>query len=179
MNLIEENSLKNLESTHPQGLTSQEILSVFRDQGISLSEATLRKYVQLGLLPRSVRVGQKGKHRGSKGVYPVRVVRQIVLVKRMMAQGFTIEQIQEEFLFLRGELEELEESLGGIFAKLGTVLKETGRPVLFGLDREVSAVETVGRELMLRLRTIESRLTSYRRDHLGAMALPEVQSAAS
>ena len=39
-------------------------------RGEPLSEATFRKYVQLGLLPRSVRVGRKGKHRGSQGLYP-------------------------------------------------------------------------------------------------------------
>ena len=33
-----------------------------RDARIRFSEATLRKYVQLGLLSRSVRVGRKGKH---------------------------------------------------------------------------------------------------------------------
>jgi len=37
------------------------LLDVFPPRGIRFSEATLRKYVQLGLLPRSVRVGQKGK----------------------------------------------------------------------------------------------------------------------
>ena len=35
---------------------------------MKFSEATLRKYVQLGLLPRSVRVGRKGKHQGSQGI---------------------------------------------------------------------------------------------------------------
>jgi len=177
VNLIEENGLKRLESENPQGLTSKEILDVFQDHGLSLSEATLRKYVQLGLLPRSVRVGQKGKHRGSKGVYPVRVVRQIVLVKRLMAHGYTIEQIQEEFLFLRGELEELEETLGGIFLKLGNVLKENNRPVALGFAREVNAVEGVGRDLMIRLRTLERRLSSERRSSSAAMSLQEVQGA--
>ena len=44
--------------------------------------------MQLGLLPRSVRVGRKGKHRGSQGLYPATVVRQIELVRRLMAQGY-------------------------------------------------------------------------------------------
>ena len=48
-----------------------------RPKGVRLSEATFRKYVQAGLLPRSKRVGRKGKHRGSQGLYPVEAVRRI------------------------------------------------------------------------------------------------------
>lgn len=160
---IEDTTLEKIESDYAHGLTSKEILALFSRHQISFSEATLRKYVQLGLLPRSVRVGSKGKHQGSKGVYPVRVVRQILLVKAMMAQDFTIEQIQSEFLFLRGDLEQLESTLGGILVKLGDATEAaagfTGR-----LSREVKAAETVGRDLMMRLRTLESRLMAERRD---------------
>ena len=63
--------------------------------------------MQLGLLPRSVRVGRKGKHRGSQGLYPATIVRQIELVRRLMAQGYTIQDIQREFLFLGSEIEAL------------------------------------------------------------------------
>src|SRR5690606_18912228 len=87
---IDESTLARIEQQHTAGLSSAEILDVFAAHNVSLSEATLRKYVQLGLLPRSVRVGTKGKHRGSKGVYPVRVVRQILQIKRMMAEQYTI-----------------------------------------------------------------------------------------
>jgi hypothetical protein len=88
--VIDEATLSQIERSHARGLTSAEILDVFARHDIALSEATLRKYVQLGLLPRSVRVGKKGKHQGSQGVYPVGVVRQIVLIKQMMAESFTI-----------------------------------------------------------------------------------------
>jgi hypothetical protein len=159
---IEDRTLETIEKDYAQGLTSKEILAVCAEHQISLSEATLRKYVQLGLLPRSVRVGSKGKHQGSKGVYPVRVVRQILLVKAMMAQDFTIEQIQSEFLFLRGDLEQLESTLGGILTKLGDVTVTVGSPGK--LSREVKAAETVGRDLMMRLRTLESRLLAERRE---------------
>ena len=76
MSGIDETILARIEKQHAAGVTSAEILDVFATHGVTLSEATLRKYVQLGLLPRSVRVGTKGKHQGSKGLYPVRVVRQ-------------------------------------------------------------------------------------------------------
>ena len=56
--------------SYPDGLSTQQIVELFAVEGERLSEATFRKYVQLGLLPRSVRVGRKGKHRGSQGRYP-------------------------------------------------------------------------------------------------------------
>jgi hypothetical protein len=95
--MIDELTLQHLERSHADGLTSVEILDVFARNDIPFSEATLRKYVQLGLLPRSVRVGKKGKHQGSQGLYPASVVRQILRIKQMMSQSYTIEQIQKEF----------------------------------------------------------------------------------
>ena len=163
MGFIEEKTLNRIEEESPKGLTSREILTLFADHGMQLSEATLRKYVQLGLLSRSVRVGQKGKHQGSRGLYPVRVVRQILFVKRLMAQDYTIEQIQNEFLYLRGEIELLEETLGVLMTKLGDVAQKEGRAALFGLRREVKAAEGVGRDLLMRLRTLEGRLIAERR----------------
>jgi hypothetical protein len=88
--LIDDQVLSQIEKSHARGLTSAEILDVFARHDVQLSEATLRKYVQLGLLPRSVRIGKKGKHQGSQGVYPVSVVRQILRIKQMMAESYTI-----------------------------------------------------------------------------------------
>ena len=89
------------------GLSTQEIVEIFAARGERLSEATFRKYVQQGLLPRSVRVGRKGKHRGSQGRYPASVVRQIEAVRALMAQGFTIQDIQREFLCVRSDIDAL------------------------------------------------------------------------
>ena len=91
-----EDELERLESEHPEGLSTQQVVEGFATRGLPVSEATFRKYVQLGLLPRSVRVGRKGKHRGSQGLYPAAIVRQIELIRRLMGQGYTIQQIQEE-----------------------------------------------------------------------------------
>src|SRR5215813_4441805 len=121
---MDDTTLDRIEREHAPGLTSAEILDLFATNGVHLTEATLRKYVQLGLLPRSVRVGRKGKHQGSQGVYPVGVVRQILRIKQMMAESYTIEQIQREFLFIRSEVEQLESMLSRIFKKLEGVLKE-------------------------------------------------------
>lgn len=164
MSGIDEATLKRIEREHPQGLSSAEILELFAAGGVPLSEATLRKYVQLGLLPRSVRVGRKGKHQGSQGIYPVSVVRQILRIKQMMAESLTIEQIQREVLFMRSDLLELEQTLGSIFAKLDAVLKERRRePAARSVAREVGDARAISKDLLARLSAIETRLTSQPR----------------
>ena len=56
--LLQDRELEEIERAWPDGMTSRQIVDVFETRGIRFSEATLRKYVQLGLLPRSVRVGR-------------------------------------------------------------------------------------------------------------------------
>lgn len=161
MSGIGEATLERLEREHASGLTSAEILDVFARHDIALSEATLRKYVQLGLLPRSVRVGRKGKHQGSQGIYPVSVVRQILRIKQMMSESYTIEQIQREFLFMRADLQQLEQTLASIFDKLESVLRERKQEgTAQSVAREVRDARALSKDLMARLGTIEDRLTS-------------------
>src|SRR5262252_10611289 len=119
-----DDELVRVEREHADGLATHQVVALFAGRAGGLTEATLRKYVQLGLLPRSVRVGRKGKHQGSQGIYPVSVVRQILRIKQMMAESYTIEQIQREFLFIRSDVEQLEQALSRIFKKLEGVLKE-------------------------------------------------------
>ncbi len=170
MNGINEAALARIEKKHAAGLTSAEILDLFATHDIALSEATLRKYVQLGLLPRSVRVGRKGKHRGSQGVYPVGVVRQILRIKQMMAESYTIEQIQRQFLFMRSDLQLLEQTLDSIFKKLDQVTKERRREATAeAVAREISDARTLSKDLLARLVAIETRLTSRARiEHVAA-----------
>jgi hypothetical protein len=159
--MISEAQLTQLERQHEAGLSSLEILEVFAQHGVALSEATLRKYVQLGLLPRSVRVGQKGKHQGSRGIYPVSVVRQILRVKQMMAESYTIEQIQQEFLFMRSDLQALELTLSNLFKKLEAVMsKRREEAVVRVVARELSDARSLSKELVTRFSSIEKRLTS-------------------
>jgi hypothetical protein len=110
-NALTEAQVRDIEATNPNGLTSQELVSVFQRHSIRFSEATLRKYVQLGLVPRSRRIGTKGKHLGSRGVYPVRAVRRINTIKRLMAERYTIEEIQARFLTFKDAIETLDEAL--------------------------------------------------------------------
>lgn len=109
--LLEERELRDIERTWPNGLTSRQIVDVFEARGIRFSEATLRKYVQLGLLPRSVRVGRKGKHRGSCGLYPANVVRRVNAVKGMMAEDLTIEEIKRSFARFQDDIDTVERGL--------------------------------------------------------------------
>jgi hypothetical protein len=102
--LLSDQSLAEIEATSHEGLTSAQVVELFRGRGIRFSEATFRKYVQLRLLPRSRRVGRKGKHQGSLGLYPASTVRRINEVKRMMSESYTIEEIQRSFLRFRDEI---------------------------------------------------------------------------
>ena len=162
--LIDDPTLSQLERKYAAGLTSVEILDVFASHDVSLSEATLRKYVQLGLLPRSVRVGRKGKHQGSQGMYPVSVIRQILRIKQMMAESYTIEQIQREFLFIRNDVEQLEQMLSRIFKKLDGVLKERKlERSAQAVHRDVLDARGISKDLMARLVAIEDKLTKRNR----------------
>lgn len=118
---------RDFEAAHPAGATVQEIVDAFGSKGDRLTEATFRKYVQLGLLPRSVRVGAKGKNKGSQGLYPATVVRRVHTIRRLMGQGYTIEEIQKELLFIRGDIEELSRSLTRVYEGIERALVPSGQ----------------------------------------------------
>jgi hypothetical protein len=154
-----EDELAALEQAHAEGLSTQQVVELFGRKGEPLSEATFRKYVQLGLLPRSVRVGRKGKHRGSQGLYPATIIRQIELVRRLMAQGHTIQDIQREFLFASSEIDTLVRQLNLVFEG---VERSADRGVHGRSDeviaRAVKEARALADELVSRLRAIEQRL---------------------
>jgi DNA-binding transcriptional MerR regulator len=156
---ITDELLDRFEREHPQGVTSQEILDTLAAHDVKFSEATLRKYVQLGLLPRSVRVGRKGKHQGSQGMYPAAVIRQIQRIRDMMAQDFTIEEIQREFLFVRGDIEDLERCIAKVFDALREAARErrsetAGRAIA----NDLASAEQLAGDLLAKLTMIEERL---------------------
>ncbi len=137
------------------------MIDIFRGLGERLSEPTFRKYVQLGLLPRSRRVGRKGKHRGSVGVYPPGVVRRVNLIKAMMSEGLTLEAIRKSFVFFRNEIDTLERTLDEVLLDFERELGS--RPL--GVDErerisvELKAARNVGQALVRRIERIGSRLT--------------------
>jgi hypothetical protein len=160
--LLEEREIEEIERTWPNGLTSRQIVDVFETRGIRFSEATLRKYVQLGLLPRSVRVGRKGKHRGSCGLYPAHVVRRVNVVKGMMASDRTIEEIQRSFVRFKDEIETVENDLRDLMAGFE---REAKAPAVDPdgrreLEREITEAKRAAGDLVRRISSLERRISA-------------------
>jgi hypothetical protein len=147
---LEEEEVASIEAACPDGLSSAEIVDAFCRRGVRFSEATFRKYVQLGLLPRSTRVGTKGKHKGSRGVYPVGSVRQINEIRRMMALDYTIEEIRGQLAFVGGELEELRRVLAHVVQKLETSLcaERAGDLGTIGARRQIDEAKRAAEQLI-------------------------------
>jgi DNA-binding transcriptional MerR regulator len=160
--LLDERELLEIERTWPNGLTSRQIVDVFETRGIRFSEATLRKYVQLGLLPRSVRVGRKGKHRGSCGVYPAHVIRRVNAVKGMMAEDRTIEEIQKSFAHFNDDIDTVEKDLRELISGIereakGPSLDADGRREL---ERDIIEAKRAAGELVRRISSLERRISN-------------------
>lgn len=156
---LTDDELLRIEREHPQGISSEDIVAVFSRKGIKFTEATLRKYVQLGLLPRSRRVALKGNQRGSLGLYPAGVVRRIVNLKSMLRER-TIEELQREFFFVRTDVEELERTLEQIFSVLGRAAKASraGEGVAKMVQRELTDARSLAADLVARITSVETRL---------------------
>ncbi len=159
--LLDERELQEIERTWQNGLTSRQIVDVFETRGIRFSEATLRKYVQLGLLPRSVRVGRKGKHRGSCGVYPAQVIRRVNAVKGMMAEDRTIEEIQRSFARFKEDIESVEKDLRDLIASFEREAKVPSRDAegRKELEHDIIEAKRAAGELVRRISTLERRIS--------------------
>ena len=152
MDYFREDELTRIERERAVGITSAEVVRMFEARGARLSEATFRKYVQQGLLPRSRRVGRKGKHAGSTGLYPVSIVRRIALIKRMMAEGYTVEDIRGSFVTVRNRLEDVEKGLADLVAELGR--KARAHPRRRQFEEELSRAEREARRALERLEKV-------------------------
>ena len=151
--------LDALEAHRSAGLSTQEVVDLFAGKGAPVSEASFRKYVQLGLLPRSHRVGRKGKHRGSQGVYPATVVRQIESIRRLLAQGYTISELQSQPMFFGGEIDDLAQKLERVLESLAKAVTERGTGATEDvLARGVSEARALSSDLLGKLRGIERSL---------------------
>lgn len=159
---LEDSILEEIERDHPEGLTLAQVIEAFASRGMHLSEATFRKYVQYGLLGRSRRVGRKGKHQGSLGLYPATTVRRVNAIKQMMGANYTIEDIQRSFLRFTDEIEGLrrgmDKLLGGFDKELssGSFPAERRR----GLLREIASVRKAADEVLSRVESLERQLVS-------------------
>lgn len=158
--LLSERDLREIERAYPHGLTSKQIVDLFESRGVRLSEATFRKYVQLGMLPRSRRVGRKGKHQGSCGIYPAETVRRINAIKRLMAASYTIEDIQRSFLRFHNEIETLERGMRELFTDFEQELRAPhfDREKKQYLVRELSDVRRTAGDLVQKITNLERQI---------------------
>ncbi len=164
--VLKEAELRAVETTYADGITAVQIVEVFTGRGIKFSEASFRKYVQQGLLPRSRRIGRKGKHRGSMGVYPAKTIRRINTVKQLMGDGFTIEEIQGQFLLYTDLAEGVAENLTALWSRLGEDIATTDAPTRKQLERELVDARRDGDRLVERLGELTRRVAAPRTDSL-------------
>lgn len=160
--LLAEEELVEIEQSNPDGLTVAQVIDAFHNRGLHLSEATFRKYVQLGLLGRSRRVGRKGKHQGSRGMYPATTVRRVNTIKQMMAASYTIEDIQRTFLRFTDDIEGVQRSIGQLLDGFDRELAKASLPGERKkvLSRELSAMRKLAAELVQRVESLERQLVS-------------------
>jgi DNA-binding transcriptional MerR regulator len=158
MDFLSDHEIDRLERDRSGGITSGEVVRLFEARGARLSASTFRKYVQLGLLPRSRRVGRKGKHSGSTGLYPVAVVRRIALIKRMMAEGYTVEDIRGSFVTVRNRLEDVEQGLAELVAAIA--VKARAHPRKRQFEAELGRVEREARAAFRRLERVGGAVTT-------------------
>jgi hypothetical protein len=158
--LLSEEELGAIESTYVEGITAVQIVEVFTSRGVKFSEASFRKYVQQGLLPRSRRVGRKGKHRGSLGVYPAKTIRRINAVKQLMTDGHTIEEIQADFL----QFTDLVENLGEGFAELFTRLERGAKDKAH--IKDLAETRRTAEEVMRRLEDLARKVAAPATDRV-------------
>lgn len=164
--LLKEDELRAVEGTYADGITAVQIVDVFTSRGIKFSEASFRKYVQQGLLPRSKRVGRKGKHRGSLGVYPAKTVRRINTVKQLMADGYTIEEIQGQFLHYTDLVEGVAEHLTELWARLTADAAKLEAAPRTRFERELAVARRDGDSLVEHLGELTRRVAAPRTDSL-------------
>jgi DNA-binding transcriptional MerR regulator len=159
--ILSPGDVARLRRQHAAGITSREVVRLFESRGARLSESTFRKYVQVGLLPRSRRVGRKGKHTGSTGLYPVEVVHRINLIKRMMAEGMTLEEIRGSFVALRNRLDDVQLGFASLVEELARKARE--HPHRREMESELGRAEREVRQALRRIERVGGRVATVAR----------------
>lgn len=174
--VLSEAQIREIEAENAEGLSSQDLVRVFNDRRVRFSEANLRRYVQLGLVPRSRRIGQKGMHQGSRGMYPVRAVRRINLIKKLMAERYTLEEIQQKFLAFQDDIEILDEASEKLVESFeGRIAEQPAGPRRDRLFSELESVRQAAKSLLDAVQRLERLLipaSGARRPRGGGAADP-------
>jgi DNA-binding transcriptional MerR regulator len=164
--LLKEAELRAIEGAYREGITAVQIVDAFTSRGIKFSEASFRKYVQQGLLPRSRRVGRKGKHRGSLGIYPSKTVRRINAVKQLMVDGYTIEEIQGQFLLYTDLVEGVAEHLTELWSRLDGDITKLEPALRRELEHQLTETRRDGDRLVDKLGELTRKFAAPRTDRL-------------
>ena len=164
--VLREEELRAIETAHADGLTAVQIVDAFTSRGIKFSEASFRKYVQQGLLPRSKRIGRKGKHKGSLGVYPGKTVRRINAVKQLMVDGYTIEEIQGQFLHYTDLIEGVAENIAELWLRFERDHERLDVHARRELHKEMADAHRDGDRFVVRLNELARRIAAPRTDTL-------------
>ncbi|MEO0814149.1 MAG: hypothetical protein AAFY60_14900 [Myxococcota bacterium] len=164
MALLSEGELKKLEKRFGDGISSADIVEAFSSRGERFSEATLRKYVQLGLLPRSQRVGTEGRHRGSSGVYPIKTVRLVNSIKRALEEGQTLSEIRLGAIGLEGDLVMIRQCCQQMMERVAEVVDlERDRGKRAGMRKERDRIRAVVDKNLGAIEKFAERLTRSRK----------------
>jgi DNA-binding transcriptional MerR regulator len=162
VNFLKADEIDKMESEFPGGVPVNQIVDVFASRGLSLSAATFRKYVQVGLLPRSRRVGRKGKHQGSQGLYPVEAIRRVNAIKKMMASGLTIEDIKASFVVFTNQIESSQREIFGVLDGLESRIekRDDSRQTQCEMLSEVRRLKVSARVLFQEVAKVGSAVTA-------------------
>lgn len=148
--LFSKEELGQLQRTFKDGITSADLVKLLSEREVKFSEATLRKYVQLGLLPRSRRVGREGQRRGSVGIYPVSIIAQIAAIKSGLKGNMTLDAMR----LRSGMIADLD-VLAAAFTRLRNAMKGQDKKSRPGkeLEDEWKTLDREFSELQQRLQT--------------------------
>jgi hypothetical protein len=159
MTILTDAEIKRLERKHAAGVPSRAIVDAFQSKGARFSEATLRKYVQLGLLPKSQRVGSRGRHKGSTGVYPVMILRLVNDIKSALDKGSTLEEVRVGRVALEGEVDALRIASGRTIDRFREAAETyPDKQARAGLRREIDEHRRAAEGVMRDLERFAARL---------------------
>jgi hypothetical protein len=107
-----------------------------------------------------VRVGRKGKHKGSCGLYPAIVIRRVNVIRRMMSDNLTIEEICRSFAKFKDDIETVESGLRDLIAGFEREAKGVSPDRRKELEREIEEARLAASELVRRIAGLERRLST-------------------
>ncbi len=164
LDILRPDEIERIERDYAAGIPARVIVDIFSPRGVRLSKATFQKYVQAGLLPRSRRVGSKGKHRGSQGLYPVEAVRRINAIKKMMAEGLTLDDIKNSFVFFKNHIDSIDRELGQVLDGFESQLAERslGDRHKRDLNTQLHVLRSRARDLVRDVARLGSAVTAKR-----------------